>query len=244
MVCLPGVPGELVYLVAKVIPAIVREIQPDRRVLASWTMSCLGVGESTLEARIADEIRPDGEPLVGIYAGAGVVEIVVTCHGTTRAHAMRRIEPIRKRLLDRLQDMNFWEGDRKLPEHLLDLAATRGFSIATFEAGTAGELGSELAQVVFREPDLQRNLFGTSWIPGTTSVQPIDLARRARKMSGADMGIAGRCVQLESGIRFEVAVQAGRRHQVAFREYKTRVVHTGKRLANMAMTLGVRMLGE
>lgn len=141
---LPGVPGEMQYLLEQeVIPAVVEKYQLGD-VIQSRLIRTAGVGESWLDERIGD-LQAGSNPTIGLAAHPGRVDIRVTAKAPTGAQAEAMIEVLAAEIRERVAEHIYAEGQLDLEQVLLDRLQASGHSLLVVEGGTGAELARALA---------------------------------------------------------------------------------------------------
>jgi nicotinamide-nucleotide amidase len=143
VICLPGVPREMEYLLEHAaLPYIRHRFQPDS-VIQVRVLHTAGVGESVIDERIADlEALPN--PTVGLAAHAGQVDVRITAKAATPAEAEALIATMEADLRRRLGDMVYGADEATLEDAAVAACQARGWRLAVVEAGLGGDLVQRL----------------------------------------------------------------------------------------------------
>lgn len=160
LAALPGVPGEMLYLLERsVIPVIVDRFGLSG-VIRSQLIRTVGVGESWLDEHIGD-LETGINPTVGLAAHPGRVDIRITAKADSDEVAHAMIEELAREIRDRVGPHVYAEGSLSLEQAVLDTLRAAGSLLTVVESGTSAELARGLGQAggVFRKamllpPDL------------------------------------------------------------------------------------------
>ncbi len=197
-ISLPGVPSEMKYLMAhEVIPYLVDRFGLTG-VLKTHVLRVTGLGESQLDARIGDLMKLDN-PIVGLAAHAGQIDIRIYARGADAAEADARIAEVEAQLRARVGKYIFGVGDEALAGVLVTRLRAHGLTLATVEAGTGHALSDTLAEITGAEDVIVATDAHTdvstlhAQLPGV----PDDLlemacfaAEEVRRTHGAHIGVA------------------------------------------------------
>jgi nicotinamide-nucleotide amidase len=202
--CLPGVPREMTEMAERYVFGFVeslRGLQP----IVQHVMRVVGPSEADLGERIAEFMRPDHEPTVGITASSGLLTIRIVAQAATREAATSRCLECAASLRTRLGSWLVAEGDATLEELVVARLRERAWTLAMAESCTGG-LGagrlvgvpgaSEVLKggVVAYTNEVKVGMLGVSErtlaAHGAVSEQTVrEMARGAVERLGADIGI-------------------------------------------------------
>jgi len=147
IICLPGVPVELKAMWKETVdPYLQRQagIEPIR----THDLLCVGIGESSLEEKIADIIKRYGRnPYIRLYASQGEVRIRVACQKQSAAKADALVEEAVKTIKDRLGEKVYGDGQTSLEEVVGRLLIQRGSTLALAESCTGGLIAKRLTDI-------------------------------------------------------------------------------------------------
>ncbi len=203
IICLPGVPREMEYLMKdRVIPYLRERLGQAATIKAKILRTCT-IGESQIDALIGD-LMIGHNPTVGLAAHAGQVDVRITAKAASEAEADQLIAPVEADLRARLGKAIYGEGTEALEEVVARLLAERGMTLALVDNVTEGEVGDRLrstpnAGVLISEErpvgeDALATSHGTGLAPDHTAEGPQAaaeyLAARARADAGASLGLA------------------------------------------------------
>ncbi len=196
---LPGVPHEMEYLLEhKLIPWLRAHLDAPA-VIKSRVLRTAGVGESQIDAHIAD-LMTMSNPTVGLAAHTGQTDIRITAKATDAEAADRLIAPVEAEIRQRIGQWIYGTDTETLEEVVLDLLRRQGATLAAVEVNTNGQLRRRLEAVGSESAeDLQTCLaFETleAWdavdIPPTSTVEETArlAAEAVRAHFGAEYGLA------------------------------------------------------
>lgn len=147
IVTLPGPPHELgPMLHERAIPWIVKRFNL-KSVIVTRVLHTLGIGESDLDARIADLFRESKNPSIAVLARPGFVDVKITAKAAAGGEAATLIADLEAKVRDRLGNSIYATDGETLEESVGRALRTRGWSIALAESCTGGVVGSMLASV-------------------------------------------------------------------------------------------------
>ncbi len=144
IICLPGVPREMEYLMENaILPYLRRSFDLDQLIQVR-VLRTAGIGESRIDAAIAD-LETAANPTVGLSAHAGQTDVRITAKATNQAKADRLIAPVEAEIRRRLGINLYGVEKETVEEVLVGQLAQAGWTLATAEAGTGGLLTNRLA---------------------------------------------------------------------------------------------------
>lgn len=152
LICLPGVPREMKHLMEHVVePFLVQRLGSDRVIIRSRTLRTIGIGESAIDARIADLMRA-ANPTVGLAAHPGQVDVRITARAASLEQADTMIERVAGEVRTRLGALVYGEGEESLEQVVASKLETAGYSLAILETNSGGEIARRLLAVRTAEP--------------------------------------------------------------------------------------------
>lgn len=188
VISLPGVPREMKYLMETDILPWLREKTGDERIILSKTLRTCAVGESLVDAKIAD-LETATNPTVGLLAHPGQTDVRITAKGKTRAEAESLIRDMESRVRERLGDWIYGEGDETVDEVVGRLLTANGWRIALAETNTAGKIAERLRA----RPEGARILKSAVLLDNVTELtekNAVSIAEQLLRESGADIALA------------------------------------------------------
>ena len=103
IICLPGVPAEMEYLLNNNIIHLLKKTYNLKNTTISRIIHTAGIGESRIDELIGDFERLEN-PSVGITAKPGQVDIRVTAKASNKSQARSLIAPIEKKILEKINE--------------------------------------------------------------------------------------------------------------------------------------------
>lgn len=192
VICLPGVPRELEYLMKRRVIPYLRERMGEESLIKAKVLRTCAIGESQIDTLIGD-LMTAGNPTVGLAAHSGQVDVRITAKATSETEADRLIAPVEAELRSRLGSTIYGEGREELGEVVARLLAERDLTLALVDEVTDGEVVRRLrdtphAQVLAPESALGENAPAAS-MEGS-QVMAAHLAAKARADTNASLGLA------------------------------------------------------
>jgi nicotinamide-nucleotide amidase len=234
LICLPGVPRELEYLMTRrVIPYLKRRVGDTSVIKAKVLRTCV-IGESQIDTRISD-LMTGGNPTVGLAAHSGQVDVRITAKAVDEAGADKLIASVESELRARLGSVIYGEGTETLEDVVARLLAERGMTLALVDRVTAGEVASRLGNtphpdvLVLREYPMGEpasdNSVATRLESESTTKGPQAmagyLASHARSNASASLGLAlFSTTQQGEGVRPLAHLSLSDDHQTVTRSYQ------------------------
>ncbi|MFM8332932.1 MAG: CinA family nicotinamide mononucleotide deamidase-related protein [Candidatus Methylumidiphilus sp.] len=201
LVCLPGVPREMEYLLEHAVLPFARQRFGLTGVIKSRALNVAGIGESQVDALVGD-LEQLHNPAVGLNAHSGVVVVRITATAASPAEADALIAPVEAAARERLGDSVFGTDEDTLAGAVLALLNQRGETLAVAECGTAGRLAGKLAAA-------GNAAFQGGRMLATPAGTPQDWARQAAAEAQADWGLACAITGGDGEIGLEVAYSHG-----------------------------------
>ncbi|WP_368220723.1 competence/damage-inducible protein A [Anaerotruncus rubiinfantis] len=203
-IMMPGPPREMAPMFQnQVMPYLAKR---SDHVLRSHCVYFFGIGESTLEAQLREEMQTMENPTLAPYAKDGEVMLRVTAAGKSAAEAEELMAPVLQMLRDRYPQYIYGVDVDNLQTAAVQALKERGFTVATAESCTGGYLSKRITEVPGSS-----EVFGcgvTSYANGVKekllgvkretlekygAVSPEtakEMADGVRRISGADIGIS------------------------------------------------------
>ena len=147
VLALPGPPRELLPMLRDhAIPWIERRYAPNA-VLVTRVLRTVGLGESDLDARIADLFREQKNPSIAVLAHPGLVDVKITAKAATRDAAMALIAALEPTLQERLGDIVYAVDGGTLESVAGELLLLHGWTLAIGESCTGGMLAAAVTSI-------------------------------------------------------------------------------------------------
>lgn len=198
VISLPGVPREMKYLMAeKVIPFIRQRYQLG--IIKARVLKTAGIGESTLDAAIGDELLQASNPTIGLAAHSGQVDVRVTAKAHDEAEADRMIAEVESQVRGRVGKYIFGIDQDTIEAALVQLLRGHQGCVAISETGIGDPIGSKLKAVeqgeavlaevkIFAQPgELQSELAADT---GTLQDLALKAAEAAYRRANGTIGLA------------------------------------------------------
>lgn len=208
VVSLPGVPGELRYLVENTVIPHLKERFDIEAMIVSRTLKCLGLSESYIDEQLDDLIKTSDNPTIGLLAQMqlGEIHVRLTAKAANAAAAGKLIDPLEQQVRSRLGTAVFGTDDVEYEQAVADLLKQHDCTIAVAESGLSGGVGHQIsnalagdphfaAAVTADQPAALEHLLG---VPidlltqhGTVSPEvAVAMAQGVRQRNGTDLGLA------------------------------------------------------
>ena len=148
VICLPGVPRELKYLMThEVIPWVRRRFDLADHRVSYQVLKVVGLGESGVDRLIHDLIKPGQNPEVGLLASEGEIRIRIAAVADGEKGAAALIDPVAAEIRTRLGSKIFGQGDDTLEGVINAMLHQRGLTLALLETFTGGLATNRLFNV-------------------------------------------------------------------------------------------------
>jgi nicotinamide-nucleotide amidase len=147
---LPGVPREMEYMLENALLPWLRAHLDAPAVIKSLVLRTAGVGESQIDAQIADMMTMSN-PTVGLAAHSGQTDIRITAKAADEAAAEALIAPVEAEIRSRIGHWIYGTGSQTIEEVVVDLLRDRSASAACVEVNTGGQLCRRLEAACGRE---------------------------------------------------------------------------------------------
>lgn len=215
----PGVLIEKNGKIAAMLPGPPREMKPmfDTYLLPffeeksgcavhSEYLHLFGIGEAEAEARIA-HLTASSNPTVAPYVNTGEMMFRVSARASSREEAAAMTMPVVQKLYETFGDKIYGEGkDTTLPATVLSLLQSSGYTLATAESCTGGMVSAAITDlpgasdvflfgaVTYANSaktavlDVSEEILST--VGAVSEATAIKMARRAREIAGADIGVS------------------------------------------------------
>ena len=146
MFAVPGVPVEMrAMLEVEVIPRL-RRLAGEATVLHSRLLRTWGTGESRI-AEALDDLFESANPSVAFLISDMEVKIRISAKAADAAAAADLIAPVEERIRDTLGEAVFGADDDTVERIVVERLAARGWTVATREEATLGQVGARIAIV-------------------------------------------------------------------------------------------------
>ena len=213
VVCLPGVPRELKYLMEnEIIPWLKQRFSLDKKVIYSKVLKVVGTGESKVDRMLSEIVKGYKNPEIGLLASEGEVKIRITAQASSRQEAESLVGQVAEKIKRRLGKKIYGEDEDVFEEVICKLLQERDLSIFILETFSGGRAAQKLvscgcpalleAKVITKKEFLE-SLVGKK-IESVERDISIDLAEKVRHISEAKLGLSILGFPLKKGSDFLV----------------------------------------
>lgn len=143
---MPGVPAEMLPMLDDQVMPRLRVAAGEPAVLRSRVLHCWGLGESAIADRL-DDLFVSTNPSVAFLIRDMEVRVRITAKAEDEPTALAMIEPMEAEVRSRLGDLVFAADTETVERMVLDSLAGNGWTVATLESATLGQVGARLAEV-------------------------------------------------------------------------------------------------
>ena len=146
VILLPGPPNEMRPMFEGQVYPYLSKAQPE--VIYSQMVKICGIGESMVEAGIADLIESQSNPTIATYAKTGEVHLRITARAKDKAEAKKLIKPMTRELKGRFGTSIYSTNEHvTLEEAVVDLLKSKNLTLTTAESCTGGALAARIINV-------------------------------------------------------------------------------------------------
>ena len=201
----PGVPHEMREMFERAILPDLQQRSGEHWTIASRTLRTWGESESGLNERLDDiihDLDAEGNPTLAFLAsGWEGLKVRLTGRAPDEGAAAALLAPWEKKIREVLGDQVFGVDNDTMESVVLDLLRAQGWTLALAESVTGGLVSGRLTGVagaseVFRgavvsyASEVKFDVLGVEEGPVVTEDAAIAMAEGARKVLGADVGLA------------------------------------------------------
>ena len=201
----PGVPHEMREMFERAILPDLQQRSGEHWTIASRTLRTWGESESGLNERLDDiihDLDAEGNPTLAFLAsGWEGLKVRLTGRAPDEGAAAALLAPWEKKIREVLGDQVFGVDNDTMESVVLDLLRAQGWTLALAESVTGGLVTGRLTGVagaseVYRgavvsyASEVKFDLLGVEEGPVVTEDAAIAMAEGARKVLGADVGLA------------------------------------------------------
>ncbi|MEM6527773.1 MAG: CinA family nicotinamide mononucleotide deamidase-related protein [Chloroflexota bacterium] len=145
VISLPGVPREMKFLMTeRVIPYLREKYGITEQIILARILKTGGIGESTLDEMLGNNLLEASNPTVGLAAHSGQIDIRITAKADTRAQASEMIDTVEKQVRDRAGSYIFGVDDDTLEAAFADLLKENNATLAITETGIGTTISERL----------------------------------------------------------------------------------------------------
>jgi nicotinamide-nucleotide amidase len=186
IICLPGVPRELEYLMKRRVIPYLKERMGEASLIKAKVLRTCAIGESQIDTLIGD-LMSASNPTIGLAAHSGQVDVRITAKAASEAEADRLIVPVEADLRARLGSTIYGEGSDELGEVVARLLAERDMTLALVDGVTGGQVAERLRDTSHPHVLVSEKSPGGSTLSETKAAH---LATQARADANASLGLA------------------------------------------------------
>lgn len=201
----PGVPHEMREMFERAILPDLQQRSGEHWTIASRTLRTWGESESGLNERLDDiihDLDAEGNPTLAFLAsGWEGLKVRLTGRAPDEGAAAALLAPWEKKIREVLGDQVFGVDNDTMESVVLDLLRAQGWTLALAESVTGGLVSGRLTgvagasevfqgAVVSYASEVKFDVLGVEEGPVVTEEAAIAMAEGARKVLGADVGLA------------------------------------------------------
>jgi len=213
VICLPGVPRELKYLMEnEVIPWLRQRFSMEKEVIYSKILKVVGTGESKVDRMLAEVVKDCKNPEIGLLASEGEVKIRITAKASSKEEAELLVKQVVEKIKKRFGKKIYGEDKDIFEEVICRLLQDKALNIAILETFSGGRAAQKLVSCncpallearVITDRELLESMIGKR-IESVERDISIELAEKARRISGAKLGLSILGFPLKKGPDFLV----------------------------------------
>ena len=204
LVAMPGPPREIQRMWSYEVAPRLKAMNPDVAIVTR-TLKTFGISEGGLDEMLTPLFKSEN-PLLGIYSKQDGIHLRAIATAPTEDEARRLIVPMEREIRRTVGDDAIWGEDDETPESITAaVLGRRGLTLGIMESFTGGLLASNLAEaegsrgflqgsaVIYRDELLESHGVDAGLIEEFGPVHERvaeDMARAARKLFDADVGLA------------------------------------------------------
>lgn len=143
IISLPGVPREMKFLTQERVIPYLRE-KYSLGIIKARVLKTAGIGESSLDAMIGDELLNHANPSIGLAAHHGIIDVRLTAKAVNEAKADEMLDEMEAKVLEKSGQFIFGRNEEMLEQILLDFMKAHQLKIAVIEAGIGDALITRL----------------------------------------------------------------------------------------------------
>ncbi len=201
----PGVPHEMKEMFERAIMPELQRRSGDPSVIASRVLRTWGESESGLNERldgVIAELDSVGNPTLAFLAsGWDGLKVRLTAKADTISECGQLLDRWELQVRAVIGDLVFGVDDDTMESVVLDLLRHKGWSLGLAESVTGGLVGARLTgipgasdvlrgSIVSYATEVKRSVLGVSDGPVVTEEAALEMARGARRVLNADVGLA------------------------------------------------------
>lgn len=145
IICLPGVPHEMEYLLREQVLPYLSHKMGQGAVIICRMVHTVGIGESTIDQVIGD-LMHGSNPTVGTRAHPAQTDICITAKAATREEAQKLLDPVEACVRERLGQAVYGIDDETLAGVVVAGLRERRLTLALGETNTGGLVARQLLE--------------------------------------------------------------------------------------------------
>ncbi len=182
IVSLPGVPREMKFLLAERIVPLLKE-RYELGIIKAMNLQTAGIGESSLDDLIGDELLHSSNPSLGLAAHSGVIDIRITAKADDEATADAMIQSFAAQIRENVGSYIFGGEGATIEGALVERLDNINGSLAISETG----IGDAISRRVRSAPNADKVL---AYVESHAS--PAELSSNTRDLQALALEIAER----------------------------------------------------
>ena len=192
VICLPGVPRELKFLLEReVIPWVRQRFNLDEHMITYRVLKTVGIGESKVDSLIGDLIKPGHNPEVGLLASMGEIKIRIAAKAKNEREAQKLIGPVAEEVCSRLGQKIYGRDEETLEGVVDGLLAEKDLSLAILETFSGGLVAQRFHSLPWRRVVESRVISDEKQLARYgEQMTATALARNIRELVNAGLGLA------------------------------------------------------
>ncbi|HSL26587.1 MAG TPA: competence/damage-inducible protein A [Acidimicrobiia bacterium] len=200
---LPGVPEEMVNLLATEVLPRLRQAAGVEAVVRSRVLRSWGRSESQVAEMLDDLFTDRTNPSIAFLASGGEIKVRITAKAATVLDAEEMIAPVEAAVRERLHPSIFSVDGQTIEQVVQELVQSRNWTIGTAESATGGMVAARLTaipgasafyrgSVITYAADLKHSLLDVSDLSAGLVSEPtvLAMAQGARKRLEVDVAVA------------------------------------------------------
>jgi len=214
IICMPGVPGELKFMLTEKVIPYLREKFGIAGIIHSRVLKVCGLGESRVDAAIGDIIKSRENPTVGVLASPDAVRIRITARAANRDEAEALIDSVDAEVRERLPGLILGINETTLEEVVGALLDDRGWKMAIAETTSGGMLARLMTSANTKAFAGALVLPHSEWDTTDRASAAARIAEKARQHYAVDcaLGLMGAPTGLSNGARTAIHFICPERH--------------------------------
>ena len=232
--CLPGVPFEMKWLFDNELVPYLRNKFGLADAIYSRVLKVADLGESGVDDLMGHLISESVNPMVGVLAHPGQVDVRITAKSTNQEDADKLIAPVEREVRELLGEHVFAVDDETMHQVVGELLRSCGLTVACYEGLTGGMIAQQLQ-------DAGGELFLQGTIGQQPSVLQHVLSAASNDLLASELSNDGAALTdgLAEGIRCQTGASLGLAvHSVPEGDNATENLSTGKTFISVSSEVG------